>query len=119
MSDQETTKNFLEVMANFQWPESCPVVYRLYYNEDGTPKCYTMEDLPGKYIEVDLVTYQSRLWNVKVVDGKLHVIKPAVTVKKLIKNTDQGTPCDPRDVTVVVDHNQKHFIWNQITNEID
>lgn len=119
MSDQETTKNFVEVMSKFEWPEPKSVFYRLYYNDDGSPKCYSMEDLPGKYIDIDLDTYRLRPWNVQVVDNKLRIINPAVTVQKLIKCSNQGIPCDPRDVTVVVDHNQTHIKWMQTNNEID
>jgi hypothetical protein len=55
---------------------------------------------------------------VKVVDGKLIILEPAITAKKLQPLQDKGTPCDPRDVCVVVDHSVKHQKWNTITNEI-
>ena len=52
-------------------PEPAPVFYRLYHNEDGTPICYTMEDLPGKYIEVDQETYSLADYSVRVVNKQL------------------------------------------------
>ena len=113
----ETTKNFLKVMATFQWPDPVPTSYRLYYNNDGSPKYYTMEDLPGKYIEVDRETYVSHLWNVRVVDDKLHVIPPAVIVNKLKPGTISGVCCHPQDVCVVVAQDQPHIKWTRITNE--
>jgi len=113
----ETTENFLQVMASFKWPDPVAVSYRLYYNDNGTPKCYTMEDLPGKYIEIDRETYILHRWNVQVVDEKLIIIEPVQTVQKLQANTDTGTPCYPADVCVVVDSALPHTKWKLTTNE--
>jgi len=113
----ETTKNFLEVMSTFQWPSPRPIFYRLYYNDDGTPKCYTMEDLPGKYVEVDRETYIANLWNVRVIDGKLQIIPPLMTVKKLRPDKNKGTTCHIQDVCVIVSLNQDHTKWKLATNE--
>jgi hypothetical protein len=118
VSDQENTENFLEFWQNFQWPEIQPVTYRLYHDDQGRPIIYTMEDLPGTYIEVDQVTYTHASFDVKVIDNKLVIIQPAITAKKLQPSQDQGTPCDPRDVCVVVDHSEKHQKWKITTNEI-
>ena len=115
----ETTENFLKVMAEFEWPDAVVPSYRLYYNEDGNPKCYSMEDLTGKYIEVDAETFAQRPWNVRVVDGKLHVIEPPVVVQKLSPNNKLGISCHPTDVCVVVPNNQPCIKWNKIINEIN
>jgi len=117
MMTNQTTENFLKVMAEFEWPEPVAVSFRLYYNEDGTPNCYTMEDLPGKYIEVDRETYISSRWNVRVVDEKLHIIPPAVTVKKLQPNDINGIACHPQDICVIVPPDQTHTKWKMIANE--
>jgi hypothetical protein len=117
MMSNETTENFLKVMAEFKWPDPVPVSYRLYYNDDGTPKCYAMEDLPGKYIEIDSYTYALSPWNVRVVDEKIHFIEPVVTVKKLKPNENSGTACHPSDVCVVVDQKESHTKWKLTTNE--
>jgi len=114
----KTTENFLQVMSAFKWPESKPVTYRLYYNDNGMPKCYSMEDLPGKYIEVDKETYVLAMWNVRVVNGKLHVIQPAVQIKKLRPGAVTGTLCHPLDVCVVVAPDQPYTTWNTTINEI-
>ena len=118
MSDQENTENFLEFWRSFQWPEIQPVTYRLYHDDQGRPIIYTMEDLPGTYIEIDQTTYTLASFDVKVVDGKLVIIQPAITAKKLKPSQDQGTTCDPRDVCVVIDNTDKHQKWNITTNEI-
>lgn len=113
----QTTENFLKVMAEFEWPDSLPVTYRLYYNQDGSPKCYTMENLSGKYVEVDRETYLTCPWNVQVVDEKLHIIPPAVTVKKLQHSDTSGLSCHPQDICVVVPLDQTHTKWKLTTNE--
>lgn len=97
-------------------PEPVPVFYRLYYNDDGTPICYTMEDLPGKYIDIDQPTYARSHPNVRVVDGKIIEIIPTVQIKKL-KPSTSGTACDPRDICVVVSQSQPHINWSVKTNE--
>jgi hypothetical protein len=113
-----TTENFLQAWKEFQWPEPLVPSYRLYYNDDGTPKYYSMEDMPDKYVEVDAEIFAIRPWNVKVVDGKLIRIDPPVIVQKLRPGQQTGTLCDPRDVCVVVHTNNSHVTWNKTTNEI-
>lgn len=118
MSDRETTENFLRFWQSFQWPDAQPVAYRLYHDDHGRPIIYTMEDLPGTYIEVDQETYIHGSFSVKVVDGRLVKLKPAVIAKKLQPSPDRGTPCDPRDVCVVVSEQVTHQKWNSAINEI-
>jgi len=113
----ETTENFLKVMSTFEWPEIVPVFFRLYYNDDGTPLMYSMEDQPGKYIEIDAETFAIRSFNVRVVDQKLVHIQPRTLVHKL-KPADVGTVCDPRDVCVIVDQTQPNTKWKVTKNEI-
>ncbi len=117
MTDQ-TTDNFWQAWNKFEWPESTVPSYRLYYNDDGTPKCYSMEVMPDKYVEVDAQVFASRPWNVRVINGKLTHVTPPVTVQKLKPCLGTGTPCDPRDVCVVVNPQQPHVTWNKTTNEI-
>jgi hypothetical protein len=99
-------------------PESKPIFYRLYYNDTGSPIIYTMEGLPGNYIEVDQSTYVLTPFNVKVIDGKLVYIKPVVTIKKL-QPSITGTACDPQDVCIVVDTDQPHVKWTTVSNELN
>lgn len=117
MTDQ-TTENFLQAWSEFHWPELMQPSYRLYYNNDGTPKCYSMDIMSYKYVEVDAETFASRPWNVLVVDGKINFIATPVTVKKLKPNHEQGKPCHPNDVCVVVDIQKPNVKWNLKTNEI-
>jgi hypothetical protein len=96
--------------------ESKPIFFRLYYNDDGVPVCYSMEDLPGNYIEIDAETFHRGPINVRVIDGKIKEIKPASIIKKLVP-TDHGICCDPRDVCVVVNEIQPNTKWSLKTNE--
>ena len=114
MSDM-TEKEFWEILKDI--PEPKPIFYRLYHNDDGSPIIYSMEVLPGNYIEVDQSTYALAPFNVKVINDKLTYIKPAITVKKLQPNHRNGTTCDPRDVCVVVGTDQTHIKWSMVQNE--
>lgn len=114
----ETTENFWKAWTEFKWPEPVVPSYRLYYNEDGTPICYSMDVLPGKYVEVDAETFARRPWNIKVVEEKLVYIVPPTTVKKLYPNSQTGTACHPLDVCVVVSRNLSYKLWSMKTNEV-
>lgn len=95
-------------------PESQPVSWRLYYDaETGRPIQYSMEDLPGNYIEVDPETYTRTPYNIRVVNGQIKYITTQQS-QKLVP-ADLGTACDPRDVAVVVDNNQTHQYWKKKT----
>lgn len=116
---EETTRNFWDVMQSFQWPEPEPISFRLYHDDNGKPLIYTMEHLPGAYIEVDADTYTRASHNVRVRDGRLILLEPAIRVSRLVKDPDNGMACDPRDVCVVVDALQSHEKWKTKTNDID
>jgi hypothetical protein len=118
MSD-ETTQNFRSVMQQFQWPEPVPVTYRLYHDDQGLPLFYSMEALPGTYIEVDQATYVHAPYQVCVKNGKLIVLEPRIQVSKLAVDTDSGMCCDRRDVCVVVCPDKPHLKWKKVTNDID
>jgi hypothetical protein len=113
----ENAQNLLEAMAHVTWTEPQPVCYRLYYDEHGKPVTYSMEDLPGNYIEVDPQTYAIGSFRVRVVDQKLIHIQPKIQVKKLQPNTETGTPCSAFDVCVVVSEQQPHTKWKISNNE--
>jgi hypothetical protein len=119
MSDQQTTENFWQVWNTFTWPEDSPVFYRLYYDKNGRPTCYTMEDLPGNYIEVDKETYVLHQWNVRVIDGKLVVISPTVSVNKLYPTAGAGVACSIDDICVIVPDAQPHTTWNTLVNDVE
>jgi len=96
--------------------ETKPIFFRLYYNDnDGTLICYSMEDLPHNYIEIDAETYNRSPSNIRVINGKLKEINPANLVKKLVPS-EHGVLCDPRDVCVVT-KSQPNIKWSLKTYE--
>jgi hypothetical protein len=95
-------------------PESHPLFYRLYHDDQGHPLFYSMEDLPGTYIDVDAETYARSPMNVRVRDGQLFELKSAV--RRLVPG-ETGTPCHPNNVTIVVPTDEPHQRWSMKTNE--
>ena len=111
----ETTENFWKALAE-PVPDPAPIFFRLYYNERGEPVSYSMEHLPGNYIEIDAETYQRSLSNVRVVDGKLVPVVHKRPTSKL-KPGPAGIPCSPENVSVVVPEDQPHIKWSLKSNE--
>ena len=95
-------------------PEPLPVFWRLYYNESGEPIAYSMEDMPGTYIEVDAETYALTSLNVRVQNGQLIKLQQAV---RRLAPTDTGTPCHPDNVAIVVSDTEPHQRWSMKTHE--
>lgn len=118
MSDRETTDNFWEIFKDFRWPEVRPVFYRCYYHDDGTPNFYTMEDLPGQWIEVTKEIYLMSPCHARVIDGTLKIFEPKKFISKLKPHQSQGTPCDHRDICVISDSDNS-LKWKNCENEID
>ena len=111
----ETTENFWLALAE-PVPAPAPIFFRLYYNECGEPVTYSMEHLPGNYIEIDAETYRRSLSNVRVVDGKLVPVVYKRPTSKLKPGT-VGTPCSTENVSVVVAEDQPHIKWSLKSNE--
>ena len=105
------------------WAALAPVeplpepVYLLYHDDDGNPLFYSMERVPGNYIEIDRETYHQAPRYVRVRDGKFHIIN-RLTYPKLVPSS-QGTACAPQDVCVVVSPDQPHVEWSLKTYESD
>jgi hypothetical protein len=93
-----TEQEFWDIL--FDAPESKPVFFRLYYNnKDGTPLFYSMEDVPGTYIEIDADTYARSSMRVRVRDGKIIKISCSPTYK--LTPGHVGTQCHTQDVAVI------------------
>ena len=108
-----TPEQFWSILHNM--PEPKPVFYRLYYDADGMPLFYSMEDRPGTYIEIDQATFARGATNVRVRDGKLIEITWATTTKLVPGNS--GSPCHPDNVAVIVAESQPHTKWSKRTYE--
>jgi hypothetical protein len=113
----ETTENFWKAMLEWVPPEPKPIFYRLYYNNDGTPIAYSMEDLPHACIDVTPEIFQNANMNVQVINQQL-IFKKSLTINKL-QPADHGTACDPRDVSVVVSADQPNCKWAIVNDKIN
>ena len=107
---------FLDFWKNYQWPEPKAVFYRLYYNSQGYPVSYSMEDLPGNYIEIAPEQYTLADINVKIIDGKI-VPNQKRLPPKLVPTLHAGTRCHVHDVTIVDDALQQYQTWDLNTDE--
>jgi hypothetical protein len=113
----ETEQNFRLAWAE-PIPITAPIFFRLYYNEYGAPIFYSMEDLPGNYIDIDAATYQLSSHKVRVIDGTLVHIKPKKIVTKLVPCSN-GTPCSLDDISIIVSEQQPHVKWSLKSHESD
>ena len=86
--------------ALHQIPEPRPLIYRLYHDQQGMPLFYSMEDLPGNYIDIDQATFNRTAMNVRVKHGKLIELTWQTTQK--LNPSTSGTQCHPQDVSVIV-----------------
>lgn len=111
MSDFDPTEFFCNL------PPVKQPSYRIYYDDTGRPTSYTVEDLPGNYIEVDVATYTDCNRNIRIVDGKIEKIRQPVWVAKLTPD-ELGISCHLNNVAVVVDHTQPHTKWSLKHREI-
>jgi hypothetical protein len=108
-----TPEQFWSILHNM--PEPLPVSYRLYHDDQGRPLFYSMETVPGTYIEIDQATFARSASNVRVRDGKLIEITWATTTKLVPGNS--GSPCHPDNVAVIVAEDQPHTKWSKKTYE--
>ena len=103
----DTTENF---WAAWALPQELPksAFYRLYYDDQGYLLFYSMEDIPGNYIEIDHETFAAGSPRVRVVNGQLRHIKTNV-VTKLIPS-DSGQACNPYNIAVIsTDKNRQYW----------
>lgn len=110
-NDGEFEKFWREVEKNLSPIIKYEPTYRLYHDDHGNPLFYSTEDLPGNYVEIDAVAFVESSSHVRVVNGRL-IKKDYSKVAKLMPG-DSGTPCDPRDITVVVSDRHPNIKWQK------
>lgn len=126
-----TPEEFLSIWQQSE-PKQTPVFYRLYYNEYGEPLFYSMEDLPGNYIEIDQETFNRSPSNIRIVNGEIKILSSSPIYKLVPKNEvwartklvpisddKKGVSCDPRDICVIVSVDQPHQKWSIKRYETD
>jgi len=110
----ETTENFWAALA--LPPPPPPVAfYRLYYDKHGYLLFYSMENLPGNYIEIDQATFAAGSPRIRVVNGQLQHIKTNIVTK--LVHSDQGQACDPRDIAVITSNENKQYWKLKVADE--
>ena len=114
MSNQTLTEQeFWSILAAMPAPQ--PVFFRLYHDDRGNPLFYSMEDVPGTYIEIDAETFALSSMKVRVRNGQL--VEVTWMSSEKLQPTETGTPCHPKDITVVVSENNPHIKWSKQTYE--
>jgi hypothetical protein len=108
-----TPEEFFGALEHMPMPD--PVTYRLYHDDQGCPLFYSMEDLPGTYIEIDQETFAKNSTRVRVRNGKLVEVTWKTTQKIVPSNS--GTMCHEQDVAIVVKQNGTY--WSKQTYETD
>ena len=74
--------------------------YRLYHDDNGNLLFYSMDDIPGNYIEIDQETFAKASSQVRVKNGKVVKISPNSSSKLVPSST--GTAAYDDDITIVV-----------------
>jgi hypothetical protein len=90
--------------------EPKPILYRLYYDDQGRPLFYSQEDLPGNYIDITREVYVNPPTHIKVVNNSMVVLDTSI-VKRLYP-AKTGIPCHPEDVSVVVEKTKPNIKWS-------
>lgn len=103
-----------ETVIIWEAPKIVPPEFRLYYDDKGHVITYTCEKLEGNYIVIDALTFAQARPDVRVVDGKLSSVQPAMIVTKLMPDDTNGVLCAAEDVSIVVQPNHAGKIqkWN-------
>lgn len=109
-----TEQEFMAALSNM--PTAKPVTYRLYHDDQGRPLHYTMEDMPGQWVEIDKDLFRRCPSRVRVRNGRVHEIQWRTT-EKLVPG-QIGTACHPKDVTIIHDGADSQH-WSRLTHEPD
>jgi hypothetical protein len=97
-----------EQMMNEQefWAALTPIPpnktqYRLYYDQNGLPLKYSVDEEPGNYIEVTAFEYLKASFKLKVKDEVIVYLKEPAVPKLVISTHGTATHLD--DITVLSD----------------
>ena len=71
--------------------------HRLYYDQDGTPICYSMQELEHDYIVVTPEQFATARYDIKVIDKKI-VYPRRGSIRRKLAPSDQGYLTDKEDI---------------------
>ena len=74
--------------------------YRLYYNEDGTPREYSRQEQEGDYIVVTKQEFYEGRFDVRIENGKLINPNRITQYRKLVPSKE-GVETIAEDVTII------------------
>ena len=100
--------DLITVLQNIPKTQSS-IFYRLYHDSDGNPLFYSMEDLPGQYIEITLEQFARANSHVRVINGRL--LEKKFLSPKLVPDDHQGQACLLNNVSIISDSNKPHQKW--------
>lgn len=103
------TNSIEELWSLVSQTEPAPVTYRLYHDDQGYLLFYSMEDLPGLWIEITAEQFAQASSHVKVVDGKLVRLNRSL-VKKLVPGLN-GVKCSDYSVALLVSESESGQHW--------
>lgn len=75
------------------------IFYRVYYDDNGQVLFYSMQDLPGNYLDIDIEDYRLANGNAVVRNGQL--VHPRHVRGCKLAPSLEGTPCHPNSVMIV------------------
>lgn len=110
----ENYKEQEETIFFYEAPKILPPEFRLYYDDKGCVISYTCEKLEGNYIVIDALTFAQARPDVRIIDGKISTVQPALILTKLMPDDNNGVLCAKEDVSIVVQpsHAGKIQKWN-------
>lgn len=118
------TDNDEDYITVWEAPKIEAPEFRLYYNKDGSVKCYTCEQLEGDHIVIDAGVFAEARPDIKVIDGRISRNRPNAVVQKY-KPSTSGILTSIDDISILIDMNKikskdakrvQH--WELQTNEI-
>ena len=74
--------------------------YRLYYNEDGTPREYSRQEQEGNYIVISKQVFEEKRFDVRIENGKLTNPHRITQYRKLVPS-NEGTETLVDDITII------------------
>jgi hypothetical protein len=88
--------------------------YRLYYNSDGSPRYYSMENLKGTFIYVDQQTFENSRYDIQVINGKIRSLSENIASKyrPVLTESETTIRTDPTDISIVVGQTSNFILWD-------